>query len=407
MTSDNNILEGGYIPGLRSFIGSGILTVETEDSWNLLSVPLVVDDYRKSSVYSAATSEAFAYTGSYQRRDTLQNGIGYWMKFNGSGAAYFGGTTIAEETVLVQEKWNMIGALSYPARISDIVPIPPTTISSNYFGYSGTSGYYIEDTLQPGKGYWVKVSNAGKIVLRTTSNVPTTASSGSRFLDQKTKRPATPEESFNTLTVKDAMGQERTISFCSQSKDIDLEKYSLPPLPPGGMIDVRFVSGRMLETADENRSKDVAIRIASAEYPITIKWNITEHGSANTLLIDRNEIRMKGTAGTNVEHPTSNIKLRLSPASLPDIPSEFALSQNYPNPFNPLTVIRYQLPVAGRVNLKIYNALGQEVKTLIDEVQDAGYKSVNWNASELASGVYFYRMSAGSYIEVKKMMMIK
>ena len=76
------------------------------------------------------------------------------------------------------------------------------------------------------------------------------------------------------------------------------------------------------------------------------------------------------------------------------MPQEFALGQNAPNPFNPTTIINYQLPVESYVTIKIYNMLGQEVATLVDELQSAGYKTARFNGSELSSGVYFYRMTA-------------
>ena len=79
-----------------------------------------------------------------------------------------------------------------------------------------------------------------------------------------------------------------------------------------------------------------------------------------------------------------------------------------------MTVVRYQLPVVERsatslydVKLKVYNVLGQEVVTLVDEVQDAGYKSVEWNAINLSSGVYYYKLTAGSFTDIKKMLLVK
>lgn len=89
------------------------------------------------------------------------------------------------------------------------------------------------------------------------------------------------------------------------------------------------------------------------------------------------------------------------------LPKEFALYQNYPNPFNPTTVVRYDIPAAVHVTLKVYNLLGQEVATLVNEQQQAGRYTVNWNASSVASGVYLYRIQAGSFGEVRKMAVIK
>ncbi|MDW8018912.1 MAG: S8 family serine peptidase [Chloroherpetonaceae bacterium] len=88
-------------------------------------------------------------------------------------------------------------------------------------------------------------------------------------------------------------------------------------------------------------------------------------------------------------------------------PETFALEQNYPNPFNPTTVISYQLPVASTVSLKVYDMLGREVATLFSGRQAAGRYQATFNASGLASGMYFYRLQAGSYVETKKMMLLK
>ncbi len=90
-----------------------------------------------------------------------------------------------------------------------------------------------------------------------------------------------------------------------------------------------------------------------------------------------------------------------------NVPGSFALQQNYPNPFNPATVITYQLPSPGHVTLKIYDLLGLEVVTLVNEVQDAGVKSITWNASDLPSGLYLYRLTAGNYSATKRMVLIK
>jgi len=90
-----------------------------------------------------------------------------------------------------------------------------------------------------------------------------------------------------------------------------------------------------------------------------------------------------------------------------DVPTEFALSSNYPNPFNTSTVIEYQLPEASDVKLEVYNLLGNKVATLVKGEQEAGYKSVTWDASEVSSGIYFCKLSAGDFTETRRMVLVK
>ncbi|NMB80485.1 MAG: T9SS type A sorting domain-containing protein [Ignavibacteria bacterium] len=89
------------------------------------------------------------------------------------------------------------------------------------------------------------------------------------------------------------------------------------------------------------------------------------------------------------------------------IPTEFKLSQNFPNPFNPATKIEYQLPKDGRVIIKVFNVLGQEVRTLVDEIKEAGYYNIEFNSFGLSSGVYFYSLSTENYQSIKKMVLLK
>jgi hypothetical protein len=90
-----------------------------------------------------------------------------------------------------------------------------------------------------------------------------------------------------------------------------------------------------------------------------------------------------------------------------NMPKEFKLTQNFPNPFNPMTKINFALPKQGFVTLKIYDIIGREIKTLVNEVKQTGYYTVDFNGSSLASGVYFYRIQSGDFISVKRMVLIK
>jgi hypothetical protein len=89
------------------------------------------------------------------------------------------------------------------------------------------------------------------------------------------------------------------------------------------------------------------------------------------------------------------------------VPSEFALSQNYPNPFNPTTTFTYQLPESAHVLVKVFNSLGEEMLVLVNKLQQAGNYSLVWDASNYASGLYFYSIEADDFKHVKKMLFIR
>lgn len=111
--------------------------------------------------------------------------------------------------------------------------------------------------------------------------------------------------------------------------------------------------------------------------------------------------------------PRNNWCIRLRPVvseavnDPTDLPTQFDLLPNFPNPFNPSTTVRYALPRQSKVTLKVFDVLGKEVATLVDEVQEPGYKEMKWEASNLPSGVYYYRLRAGEFIATKQMMLIR
>lgn len=127
----------------------------------------------------------------------------------------------------------------------------------------------------------------------------------------------------------------------------------------------------------------------------------------------------EGTGTTTADATTNNNNGTISGATwvisgvLPveqtivDIPEKFYLEQNYPNPFNPVTTIQYSLPQRSNVTLKIYDVLGKEIAVLVNEEKDRGVYNVSFDASHLSSGVYFYRLQAGSFGSTKKMILLR
>jgi hypothetical protein len=131
---------------------------------------------------------------------------------------------------------------------------------------------------------------------------------------------------------------------------------------------------------------------------------MTDSG-VNTLAFDSDGFLFAGTEYAGVfRSTTSTDAISEHPAPLPIAVS---LEQNYPNPFNPSTTIRYGLPKRSNVTLTVFNTLGQVVATLVNETQNAGHHDVKFEASGLASGVYFYRLQAGEYVATKKLLILK
>ena len=90
-----------------------------------------------------------------------------------------------------------------------------------------------------------------------------------------------------------------------------------------------------------------------------------------------------------------------------NIPEEFSLFQNYPNPFNPSTNIKFDIPKSSNVKIIVYNNLGKEIAKLVDKKLSEGSYEVNWNASSYSSGIYYYRIEAEEFTDVRKMILVK
>ncbi len=146
----------------------------------------------------------------------------------------------------------------------------------------------------------------------------------------------------------------------------------------------------------ENEADTISLIEAAKEKEATFRFEVKRNAPVNTKdsiefsIGDANGIMMMKTFVFNFLAPR-----------------EFKLEQNFPNPFNPSTTIQYQLPAAANVTLKIYDALGSEVATLINEKQDAGYREVKFNANRYASGMYIYRLTADKYVSTKKMLLLR
>ncbi len=132
--------------------------------WNLVSVPQSVSDSTRQALFPGAISEAFGYDGGYVGAPVLRRGRGYWLKFGVGDTVTIRGLLHNRDTIDVTAGWNLIGSISVPVPVDSLFSIPPGILLSPLYGF-GAGGYDVASFVEPGKGYWVKASQPGKVVL--------------------------------------------------------------------------------------------------------------------------------------------------------------------------------------------------------------------------------------------------
>jgi hypothetical protein len=142
------------------------LLVPYNNSWNLVSLPVRVQNDSVTTVFPTAVSKAFVFVpgSGYLERATLQNKSGYWLKLPSVQSVPITGLPIHIDTIYVEPGWNLIGSITDSISTSSIVSIPSGIFSSGFYEYS--NGYSTSNFILPGKGYWVKVNQLGKLILK-------------------------------------------------------------------------------------------------------------------------------------------------------------------------------------------------------------------------------------------------
>ena len=302
--------------------------------------------------------------------------------------------------------WNMIAGPSWKVPLDHVFDPGVIIIPGTLYGFDGT--YFISDTIKPGIGYWLRASEAGQVTIirgEKPSEQPPGAAGGPLDLSR-----------FACLHIADAHGYQRDLYFNDSESAIEelenphlIDSYSLPPLSNKTVFDARYIGDyRFCEESE------VSFTIQAVYYPLQIKisnlaTNLThqhvllEMSGDNVIkrypLIPEMVVTINGSSGED---------LRLFKiVKAQKIPDTFALEQNYPNPFNPETTIKYALPQNLDVTIAVYNSLGQRISILVDELIPAGYHEVHFDGSKFASGIYFYRIKAGNFSDIKKMLLLK
>ncbi len=384
-----------------SEISSSQVTNTVSSGWNMVSVPNVVSNFSKSSVYPTAVSSAFKYTPSgYSSQDPLSNGPGYWVKFSSGQNITNTGKPLDIMWAPINSGWNMVGSLYQDISPDKIFPSKGISVTSRYQRYNGT-GY---DSLVPGnpnysikkgEGYWIKAGEAGYLTYNSTSSaaapLPTTIDP-----NPPAAPPGPPAAPVLSGTVSNT---HPALTWTSVGSNMTYKVYRYEC---EGSIDCNLPGSLRYEGTGLSYT-DLSIIVGNKFDPTTMWYYVTATDNfgqtsaiSNKKWFWRDDGYQEKTRHNNADEGKTTVS-----------PNAYALAGNYPNPFNPVTQITYSLPENSYVTLKVYNLLGQVIATLVDGVETAGYKSVTFDAGSYESGVYFYKLTAGSFAQVKKMLLAK
>ena len=138
--------------------------VEYTEGWNLVGLPLIVDDSNYQLQFpDAVEGTLYSFNGSYDPEETLLQGNGYWLRFNNAGTTTITGIPVTELSLSLSAGWNLISGISTPMSIDEIIDPENIIISGTFYGFE--NGYVEVDELIPGEGYWVRANNSGNIIL--------------------------------------------------------------------------------------------------------------------------------------------------------------------------------------------------------------------------------------------------
>lgn len=388
--------------------------------WNLLSLPVRPVNARYNAVYPHAMNKPYKFSLSqYQDQENLVPGTGYFIKYSDVIDTRFAGSYIGEISKskgynnVLYPGWNTVGALSIPTGINEIsfdayenTQMPDKAFTKRYgvWGYKTNRGYEEVATLEPGLGYWIKVGIENDPIGSEQAHgyyhlvPPTRIINTTDFYSEKF-------DTYNNsskLVVKDNAQSEGKV-YITLNKNVDVNSFELPPVPPAGYFDIRFNGNKNLS----NETVSI-VKLQGVEYPVSI--NIENAGSQFEL---RDAVSNEYLGTINSGSSNSVMINSLKGNSIKVIRTEeapvagFTFSA-YPNPAEVETGLNFTMPEAGNVTIKLYDIVGNEVATVVNGLfYNAGEFTVPFNVTNLAGGKYIAKITAGSYSSVSSISVVR
>lgn len=384
--------------------------------WNLISLPRTPSNSARTALFPNSIS-AFRFvpgTG-YQAQSSLDPCEGYWVNNDRAETVVITGPRKGDCSSARPSAWNLVGVPRLGTFRANIGQTPANNIVSVFRFVPGSGYAQVSDAdvlhgqygMQEGWGYWVNLQTGqqlaldGRLALRDDPDSSAYRPRAGK-LAVDVRRDVTVTRS--TLTAISGQGRQ-TLQLGVAAEGI----VEMPPLPPAGALDARVLVGGVGTQSVPAPSQALDYRLQLQGENLELAWDIEAVDADRwQLVVDGVTHRLTGTGSVRLAQAPQGVWLRYLAAA----PQHFALHANYPNPFNPSTTIRYELAAAAQVQLVVYDLLGQQIRSLVDLHQPAGGYSVVWdglneNGQQVANGLYFYEIKAGSFQGVRKMMLSK
>tara|TARA_Y100000588_G_scaffold192898_2_gene206990 strand:+ start:92180 stop:94537 length:2358 start_codon:yes stop_codon:yes gene_type:complete len=358
------------------------LIVDYVSDWNMVGLPLFVENSNQTIIFpEAVEGTLYSFSGGYVQEVDLTPGVGYWLRFPFAGLTQVTGEPTEGLSISLNTDWNLISGISSPLNVNNIIDTDNLIIPGTLYGFQ-ESGYTSVEIISPGYGYWIRSSGEGEITL-------------SSFLSGGRIKSFQISNNANTLKIGN-----QTLYFGSDIEIEDPLSFSLPPLPPAGVKDIRFSGNTKLCTWDECK-----VELMNDNQLIQLEANIKDGSSWEIVDNKGNVVKCEGLQILELVNELETFILRKS-ANARSI-SNLNLYPAHPNPFNPVTTIRFNISEISEVDVSIYNIQGRLVENLLKGQLSEGDHNLQWNANKFPSGVYFVMFEGNKVKEIEKIVFVK